>query len=60
MMKVSDEQKQLIADFLQKNPDMHELLKSNPKGFAEKVLADENLKKLFAGINLEKLSEGVK
>jgi len=57
---VSQEQKKLIADFLEENDELRELLLKSPDKFAEIILQNEQTKNMFAGIDIVALSERLK
>jgi histidine triad (HIT) family protein len=56
----SEEQKKMIAEYLEQNQDMYELLINDPQKFAENIIKDPKLKNTFAGIDLRALSKRLK
>lgn len=56
---ISDEQKTAISTYLANHPDMKELLMKNPEKFAEKIVEDQSIRAIFAGIDVKSLSQGL-
>ncbi|MFT7616162.1 MAG: histidine triad (HIT) family protein [Candidatus Woesearchaeota archaeon] len=54
---VSPERKKELAQYLEDNEDMKELLITNPNELAEKAKSDPVLQALFEGINIQVLSD---
>ena len=57
---ISPEQKKLIAEFLESQDELRTLLLHEPNKFAEIIVQNEEVKNIFAGIDLVALSEKLK
>jgi histidine triad (HIT) family protein len=56
----SPEQKALVAQYLEENQDMYDLLIEDPNAFANHIIKDPQLKNIFAGLDILVLSKKLK
>jgi len=49
-----------LAKFIEQNPKLNDMITNNPGGFKKELEANPDLKKMFAGVNINKLSEALK
>ncbi len=56
-IKPSPEQKKRVAEFIEEHEDIKDMLLQKPQELIEKIQSDEYLQKLFAGIDINELSQ---
>ncbi|HLP80199.1 MAG TPA: HIT family protein [Acidobacteriota bacterium] len=54
---VTTEQKKALATYIDGHPEIQELLLTNPEELKKKISEDEQLQKLFTGVNIDSLSK---